>query len=260
MNSTSTGTVLYVTSIICVSLFYEILRIKVAPALFNSYTRIYYERLSSAKKLTWGMRCISKFASISNSIIVVSLTVISLNNPGVWGNPFQAHPWSVQASVSITAGYFVADMTWMLRYPVEAGAHYSYKFHHLFSLLGFYTVLSYPMLGHLVSIRLLSELSQPYTHFRDFYKEINIKLPPLYVLNSICFTMTFTFTRIFSQLLFYTKLWEVFGDNEFYRVPMHIHVMWLSAGAFLDILNMYWYTLVVRGMWKILMEYHNKTS
>nr|XP_039249082.1 uncharacterized TLC domain-containing protein C17A2.02c-like isoform X2 [Styela clava] len=204
MSPTSTPAILHLAWIISSALLYEILRIIVAPALFHCYTKD-YGRLSTGKKRAWGIR----FSSISNSIIVVTLAVVSLSKPGVWTNPFQAHPWSVQASISITAGYFVADMYWMLRYPVESGAHYAYKFHHVFSLFGFYSILSYPMLGHLLSIRLLSELSQPFLHF---------------------------------------------------RVPMYIHMMWFSAGAFLDILNIYWFTLLVRGMWKILMEYCTKQT
>ncbi|XP_039249082.2 TLC domain-containing protein 4-A-like isoform X2 [Styela clava] len=204
MSPTSTPAILHLAWIISSALLYEILRIIVAPALFHCYTKD-YGRLSTGKKRAWGIR----FSSISNSIIVVTLAVVSLSKPGVWTNPFQAHPWSVQASISITAGYFVADMYWMLRYPVESGAHYAYKFHHVFSLFGFYSILSYPMLGHLLSIRLLSELSQPFLHF---------------------------------------------------RVPMYIHMMWFSAGAFLDILNIYWFTLLVRGMRKILMEYCTKQT
>ncbi|XP_039249081.2 TLC domain-containing protein 4-A-like isoform X1 [Styela clava] len=255
MSPTSTPAILHLAWIISSALLYEILRIIVAPALFHCYTKD-YGRLSTGKKRAWGIR----FSSISNSIIVVTLAVVSLSKPGVWTNPFQAHPWSVQASISITAGYFVADMYWMLRYPVESGAHYAYKFHHVFSLFGFYSILSYPMLGHLLSIRLLSELSQPFLHFREFLKDANIKLPIFYVLNALCFTMTFTLTRIFSQLLFYTKLWEILGDDRFDRVPMYIHMMWFSAGAFLDILNIYWFTLLVRGMRKILMEYCTKQT
>nr|XP_039249092.1 TLC domain-containing protein 4-A-like [Styela clava] len=139
----------------------------------------------------------------------------------------------------------------MFYYPVESEASIVFKLHHCFSLIGFSIVLNYEILGLFVTIRLTSELSQIFKHTGSLYKESCEKINKTYILNAITFTLSFFFSRVLVQPVFYLEVWKIFGTEEWKRISTLTHVIWLSVGGFLDIVNLYWFTLVMRGFFSI---------
>ena len=219
----------------------------IAPRL-SAYFIPAYRHLNKNNRLRWNSTVVSQCFAMSISCVTVYGFVSSdeLYLDPIWGT---SSADSVEFGLAV--GYMIEDIVIMLLEP-SALHELQYMCHHVAVLLGVISVGATGSCTFFVFHRFLHELSNIFLNFLKFFNFIRVeKKSPLYLVNGILFTVMFFFCRIAIMPWFWNQFYYGFWG---YIVQPPIFMFYTIGGVclFLDVMNSYWFYLIVKGLLKVL--------
>lgn len=158
-------------------------------------------------------------------------------------------------AANITGAYFTYDF--VIQYWFVRGTTALDKLtlgHHIVGLAGIYlgAPSGYSSTG-MTNVILMTEMSTFFLNYREM-QENKASSEPLHVANQLVFFATFTFVRMILSPYVYV----LYLRSIYYLLPLV--PLWRKFGFFMGFLNMtllillnsYWYTLIVKGLLKLL--------
>ena len=164
--------------------------------------------------------------------------------------------------MQISLGYFVADMFVCLQDPVLR-KELSSMFHHLAGIIGIGLGLYYQgWFAFFIIYRMISEISTPFVNLRWVFYELG---PPYkdsfwYYFASFGMIVTFFLCRILVMPWHWYELLVAITCPSALIVPLVLKV-WICINYIMfDVLNLYWFGKMIRGLVKLYRGWAKKSS
>lgn len=228
--------------LLCLILFYF-----VSPR-FSARISSGYCGLSVTKKTDWDTR----IGSNLHAVVVSSISLYCfLFDPETTSNPIRNDGVLVRVGVAITLGYILADfliIVWSYKYIGDLFT----LVHHLMAISAYYFVVVNGVLPYFANVRQLAEISTPFVNQRWFFDAIgHPRSSSSFVINGYVMGASFFFCRILMMPIYYYKCYLVWGSDEQQQLGALINFYWISTCIVLDIINLYWFTKIVKGAMKL---------
>lgn len=152
---------------------------------------------------------------------------------------------------SMSLGYFLADYI-VLVHTRALGGTYPILLHHTMAVSAYLIGLHYNQLGWYSAFRLMSEFSTPFVNFRWQLYAIGMKNTKRYKVNGILMTASFFLSRILSFPFYWYFVSQNIGTAPFLEIANLLRFFWLFVPAMLDVLNMFWFYKMMKGLIKAL--------
>uniref|UniRef100_K1QDK8 Intraflagellar transport protein 74-like protein n=1 Tax=Magallana gigas TaxID=29159 RepID=K1QDK8_MAGGI len=166
---------------------------------------------------------------------------------------------TVRTECAVVMGYMLADAVMMTIYYKQIGEVFFY-FHHAASIYAYYYVVVYGVMTGFANYRLLAEISTPFVNNRYFFDVLGIKkTDPLGFTNGILMTLSFFAVRILVMPIYWMKVYQVYGTEAFLRTG-HVQMVLLVTCVVLDIINLFWFYKMLKGVHKVLREWKSTYS
>ncbi|WOK99559.1 transmembrane protein 56 [Canna indica] len=211
-----------------------------------------YSSLTKIQRIEWNNRGMSSTHAIL--ITVISLYLVFFSD--LFSNSIDGQVTFRSSSISsftlgVSVGYFITDLAMIVwLYPSLGGMEY--VLHHFLSI----TTISYTMLageGQLYTYMvLISETTTPGINLRWFLDTAGMKKSNAYLINGIMMFIAWLVTRI---LLFIYLFYNIHLYYDQIR-KMHTfgYLLTFVVPIILFIMNMVWFTKILRGLQKTLAK------
>ncbi|KAF0925249.1 hypothetical protein E2562_015964 [Oryza meyeriana var. granulata] len=213
-----------------------------------------YASLTKMQKIEWNNRGMSTVHAIFITLMSTYLVFFS----GLFSDQ-QDGPVTFRSSslsnftLGVSVGYFIADLAMILwLYPSLGGMEY--LVHHILSL----TAVTYAMLsgeGQLYTyMSLISETTTPGINLRWFLDVAGMKRSKRYVVNGVAMFVTWLVARI---ILFMYLFYQIFLHYDQIKQMDTFGCLLISvAPTILFVMNMIWFSKILRGLKKTLAKRH----
>ncbi|CAF0799324.1 unnamed protein product [Didymodactylos carnosus] len=170
---------------------------------------------------------------------------------GLEANPLLYKSYLLKTNLAIVIGYLSADTTIGLIHYKKVGDPFTIT-HHLVSIYAFAYVLTLDVMPYFANFRLLAELSTPFVNMRWFLDTLKFsKTSTPFVINGLVMTLLFFFVRIVAMPIYWYKVYVVAIQPMWVHMG-HFRFVLISVCSVLDIINIYWFSKMLRGCIKIL--------
>ena len=218
-----------------------------APRL-SAYFIPGYRHFSQEDKIRWNCAVVSQCFAMSISCVAVYGFLLrdEMHLDPVWGTSS-----AVPMAFGLAVGYLIEDTIIML---LEPSAHYElqYMCHHIVALVGVISVAVTGSCAFFAFHRFLHELSNIFLNFMRFFNNLRVeKKSPLYLANGLLFTVMFFFCRIAIMPWFWKQFFYC-SWSDIVKPPLFVFYAVGAVGLALDIMNFYWFHLIVKGLLKVL--------
>lgn len=130
--------------------------------------------------------------------------------------------------------------------------------HHIAAFLSV-ALASYTGQAHLYTLLLLStELTTPFVNGRWFIDQMGLRKSNIYIANGVCLFVSWLFARISLFLWFFKHMWD--HQTEIAELRRDVQGLILTVPPLLFILNVFWFTKIVKGLLKLLSGQHAKVQ
>ncbi|XP_028413076.1 transmembrane protein 56-like [Dendronephthya gigantea] len=210
-----------------------------------------YMHLAAKDQVNWDTR-------IGSNIHAVVATAISLYafffDQSTLLDHFCTDSVIVRSGISITFGYILADflvIVWYYRYFQD-------KFmviHHIMALLAYIFVIVDGYILFFANIRQIAELSTPFVNQRWFYDITGQpRSSKAFIRNGLLMILAFFLGRIIFIPYFYYKTFSVWFYPQRLALGPLLSLIWILTAGILDIINVYWFSKMLKGGAKLLMK------
>jgi len=225
----------------------------VNPTLSNFLVRD-YKTFTDAQKVDWNTRISSSINSFTVGTICIYMMIA---DHGLEANPLLYKSYLLKTNLSIVIGYLLSDTTISLLHYRKIGDPFSLA-HHLVSIYAFAHVLTLNVMPYFANFRLLAEFSTPLVNIRWFLDTLKFsKTSKAFVFNGFLMTLVFFFVRILAMPIYWWKVYHVAITPLWSRMGYFRFVL-IVVCTVLDIINVYWFTKMVRGCWRIFNAIRRK--
>jgi hypothetical protein len=100
-------------------------------------------------------------------------------------------------------------------------------------------------------IRLTQEMSTPFLNIRWMLLSTNRKDSKAFAYNSYIFLIVFTICRVLMIIPYWLKLYNNVHSAAWNRITGFGHFTFFGSNVPIDLLNLYWFTLIVKGVYKL---------
>eukprot|EP00189_Rhodosorus_marinus_P012475 CAMPEP_0184739238 /NCGR_PEP_ID=MMETSP0315-20130426/2062_1 /TAXON_ID=101924 /ORGANISM="Rhodosorus marinus, Strain UTEX LB 2760" /LENGTH=268 /DNA_ID=CAMNT_0027207817 /DNA_START=83 /DNA_END=889 /DNA_ORIENTATION=- len=221
----------------------------------------YGKHLNSAQRVEWLSRCVSTVHAVV--VFTTMFLAIFPETSAYTGGEYERF-WLCRAGHLLAMGYFLYDFILVVLNVRTITAGPSTLFHHV---VGAFVVRTALNMGHAMPLiwsggTFLTEISTPLVNWRWFlyFKHRN---EPLYKVCGISMTVVFFLGRIVFMpvFLFYIYAQKGLVDS----LPSQADAFFLGSFAsifyaVLYALNLYWFSLIVKGAIKLLKEPEKKST
>ena len=193
-------------------------------------------------------------SSTIHAVTVSSLTSYILSSGSLGTNrSFSKSPLGF-ATMQISLGYFVADLIICLMDPFLRRDMGSMT-HHVAGIVAISLGLFYQgKFMFFIIYRLISELSTPFVNLWSTFRTLDEKNTIWYAFSSIGMVTTFCVCRIMPMPWHWYVLWFTIIDPASFIVPLHFRVLTVINFLAFDVLNVYWFSKMVRGAVKLFRK------
>ncbi|KAG2482199.1 hypothetical protein HYH03_018845 [Edaphochlamys debaryana] len=151
------------------------------------------------------------------------------------------------AVLGVSLGFFAQEMVVTVKYWMGGSAM---VLHHVGSLISV-TCALWTGDGHCLTLWMLStECTTPFIAFRFLLDKAGLKTHPLYVINGLTIVASWSVARIATFPPFFVTVWRN-RDTIKLMSPLSIFLVMVFP-AVLALLNVWWYTKIVKGAIKVL--------
>ena len=231
-----------ITFITCLVIFRLI-----APTL-SSYFIPAYRQLSNDDKLRWNSIVVAQCFAMSISCVAVYGFV---SNDELYLDPLWGTSSAASLAFGLAVGYMIEDIVIKL---LEPTALYELQLmcHHIAVLFGVISAGVTGSCAFFVFLRFLHELSDIFHNFLLFFNLLRVaKKSPIYLANGIVFTVMFFFSRIAIMPWFWNQFYYGFW-SDIVQPPLFMFYTIGGVALFLDVMNLPWFYLIVKGLLKVL--------
>ena len=193
----------------------------------------------------------STFVSLCFAVTVSgSASYGLLFEDGLRKDPVWGYSQSIPLFYGLMLGYMAADVVMkFLEYAVLCET--VYVVHHVVSIIGLFAMAYTGTCAFFCYARFISEVSQIFLCFNKFLRFTQMsKRSSLVLANNIMFAIVFFVSRIASLLWYYIIYFRSFW-NVTVQPPYYMFTISWVGGLVLDIMNVYWFFLIVRKGKKI---------
>ena len=178
---------------------------------------------------------------------------------GLLKDPVWGYSQSIPLVYGLMLGYMAADVVMkFMEYAVLCET--VYVVHHVVAIICIFAVAYTGASAFFYYVHIISEVSQIFLCFNKFFRFTQMSKRSLLVLaNNIMFAIVFFVSRIailpWYYIIFFRSFWTVTVQP-----PVHYILGWWVGGLVIDIMNIYWFFLIVRKGIKIFYgekEYGN---
>ncbi|XP_039259470.2 TLC domain-containing protein 4-B-like [Styela clava] len=195
----------------------------------------------------------SGVSSAVNGIIMFVCSLYLLLNHNLHDDLCWKDDFYVRLLACVEMGCYLADTFVLLTgETVEDTAFYI--FHHLCIVFGSYIVIVNKVFPFFICLRGLNEISVPFQHLRQTFYDIGWKNNTIYLVNGLAFLFTFFFGRICVIPITMYFISQIVGTAELASVSLFCKVVFLGGVVIIDALNIYWFSLISNGAYKILFK------
>lgn len=203
-----------------------------------------YHQLSVAKRLNWDTR-------IGSNLHAVIVSVIALYCFFTFDTETRKNAELSRIGNSITMGYISADLLIILLSYKHIGDLFTVT-HHLMAIWAYYFVVVYGLLPYFANFRQLAEISTPFVNQRWFFDAIGrprtCRSP---IINGYALGVSFFVCRIVVMPIYYNSCYAAWGTQQQKELGGLVSFYWISTSVVLDVINLYWFSKIVRGAVKI---------
>ena len=206
-----------------------------------------YRTLSREDQVQWN----NKVASLVFSILCFGLAMYGMmgkevNADIIWGESPVTH-----FICSLTNGYMVADVLIFTLLEPRILFDKVYLFHHGVAIASAVSVVASQSSAYTFFFRSCVESSNMFLHLGWFLKKVHGKSSTGFLLCAVLFTLTFIFSRILVLPGYYINYLHALQSTPALP-PIYVLVVTLPIGVMMDLLNIYWLRLILKGLAKIL--------
>ncbi|CAF1165359.1 unnamed protein product [Rotaria sordida] len=207
-----------------------------------------YRTLTEIQKIDWNTRINSSI----NSLVVGTICVyMMIDDRGLNANPLIYKSYLLQTNLSIVIGYLLCDTIIGIIHYRAIGDAFSMA-HHFVSIYAFAYVLTLNVMPYFANFRLLAELSTPSVNIRWFLDALKYpRTSKLFVYNGLLMTIIFFFVRIFAMPIYWWKVY-IAAMTPLWPHMGYFRLILLVVCVVLDVINLYWFSKMLRGCIKIL--------
>ena len=158
-------------------------------------------------------------------------------------------------SMQIALGYFLGDAVVVVM-SKELRSDVGSLLHHIGSIVGMFLELYYEgVMMFFLCFRLLAEMSTPFVNMRWIIHELGVKkTSKWYFVASVGMSVSFFICRILVAPFFWYKILTVLNDESAKVIPVYLRVWLVLNSALFDVLNLYWFTKIVKGAKKFFKQ------
>ena len=193
------------------------------------------------------------FAISANVLNLYGLAGDDVNKDYIWRTSEVT-----QYHCGLFAGYLLADT--VIRTLIYPGVLYDNFFllHHFITITAAVAVALSNAGTFVYFTRSLSEMSNVPMHLMWTLKFISGKSSRVYIANGVVFSVLFTMCRVMILPSYYHNVILALLNTPMLP-PMYV-LAFIPLGAVFDILNLYWFYLIVKGLIKVLRPSESQES
>lgn len=207
-----------------------------------------YEQFTETQKIDWSTRINSSINSLAVGTICIYMMIA---DHGLDANPLLYKSYLLKTNLSIVIGYLLSDTVIGIIHYKKIGDPFTMA-HHLVSAYAFIYVLTLNVMPYFANFRLLAELSTPLVNFRWFLDALKFsKTSKAFVFNGLLMTLVFFFVRIVAMPIYWWKVYTV-AITPLWAHMGHFRYVLIVVCCVLDVINLYWFSKMLRGCIKIL--------
>lgn len=209
-----------------------------------------YHQLSLAKRLDWDTRIGSNLhAVIASAIGLYCFT---------FDTEARDNAKLSRIGNSITMGYISADFVIILLSYKHIGDVVTVT-HHLMAVWAYYFVVVYGVLPYFANFRQLAEISTPFVNQRWFFDMIGQpRTSKGWIINGYMLGVSFFLCRIAIMPMYYYNCYSFWGSQQQRALGGIISFYWISTSVVLDVINLYWFSKIVRGALKLTRKLRDR--
>lgn len=209
-----------------------------------------YHTLSTRKKLEWNSRTMSSIHAII--VAAIGLIVIFWRTTSESDKTWLNDPLAT-FNIALSTGYLLTDLVYIFVFSPNVAGDSGFIIHHTISISAFLLSITQGYLSYYANFRIISEASTPFLNFRWNLYTIGNEKSSMYFWNGIALLVAFSLCRIIPIPYFWYDVYYLV-QTESYKTSVGpgAHVGWLGVCFVLDILNLHWFTLLVKRSLKFL--------
>ena len=209
-----------------------------------------YCHLSKNDKLRWNSTVVSQCFAMSISCVTVYGFV---SNDGLYLDAIWGTSSVISLEFGLAVGYMIGDIVIMLLEP-SALFELQYICHHVAVLVGVLSAGATGSCAFFVFHRFMHEISNIFLNFLKFFSFLRVeKKSPLYLAYAIVFTVMFFFCRIAIMPWYWNQFYYGFW-GDIVQPPLFMFYVVSGVGVTLDVMNIYWFYLIVKGLIPVLRK------
>ena len=211
-----------------------------------------FTSLTKQEKTRWGVQCV---AGLHALVICPLCAYILLFTSELTEDRFYGHNFLADVLLCITSSYFIFDMVVVIRdrRDVRFSESVVFFFHGLAAFLSFSPCLA-PMLQYYATFFLLYELSTPCLNVRQNMLLLKMSDTKLFAWMEKGFFFIFGLVRIGvglpSTVFFWIDMLACLREGRQQNTAVYISI--LTVNILLNVLNVYWFTLMIKKVVKSL--------
>ncbi|CAH1270113.1 TMEM56 [Branchiostoma lanceolatum] len=217
-----------------------------------------YRQLTLGQRLDWDSRITSTLNSLITGPISVYL-ILSDNELGE--NPIWGHSRPALHLLAVMVGYTLTDLLNFLYYYsywkyMGALEYAGYIAHHVGVLVAYIMCcLTFGNLTYFAVFRLTCENSTLFVNTKWLLDTKGFsKSSKPYVVNSLALALSFFVFRIATIPPYWYMVYTVYGTAQYNRLLVLNKYIWIVTCLVLDVLNINWFSRIVRGAKRILQK------
>jgi len=209
-----------------------------------------YRNLTSAQKIDWSTRINSTINALVVGFICVYMLII---DRGLEANPLLYKSYLLKTNLSIVIGYLISDTLISTIHYKQIGDPFTFA-HHFVAAYAFAYVLTLNVMPYFANFRLLAELSTPLVNIRWYLDALKFpKTSKWFIFNGLFMTIIFFFVRIVAMPIYWWKVY-IAASAPLWSHMGHFRFVLIGVCIVLDLINLYWFSKMVRGCLKILTK------
>ncbi|CAF0745710.1 unnamed protein product [Didymodactylos carnosus] len=221
---------------------------KFANPFFSNLLVKSYKNFTITQKIDFSTRINSSINSFTVGTICVYMMIA---DRGLEANPLLYKSYLLKTNLAIVIGYLFADTAISIIHYKKVGDPFTIT-HHLVSIYAFFYVLTLDVMPYFANFRLLAELSTPFVNIRWFLDTLKFsRTSTPFVANGLIMTLLFFFVRIVAMPIYWYKVYVV-AIQPMWAHMGHFRFILISVCIVLDVINIYWFSKMLRGCIKIL--------
>jgi len=201
--------------------------------------------LDSRQQIGTVIRILSSF----HAILATFLSLFILyTDTGLNQNKLLYSSFGISFTLNISIGFLAYDCLIMFIYRNEF--ELGYGVHHCVSIIAFYACTTGGIFPYIALFRLLSEASTPFLNNRWILLTLKMKDSKLYLWNGFAIMLVFAAVRIFTIIPNWMIFFSLMETPAWNSVSFKHKFICVTSSGPLDILNVYWFTKIMRVLYK----------